>query len=134
VKRAERWRLDADPLMRQLAAWSFAVNWTVSADLAPLARAFADADRGVRVMAVRGLKDKKVNGFLSEQLASLRTASPAGFVCIRCGTQNPADRTSCIECNLVGPDVARELDMLLASTSGTGDDEDERPTFEVARW
>jgi hypothetical protein len=127
-ERAIRWQESDDPFTRQLAAWWFARHESDTVVGEHLERSFSDPDRGVRVVAVRGLRGKVLPESLRQRLEDLAAVDrPVGYVCVRCGTPNLADRTSCTKCNVVGPDLKAEVKKLIepGSTSSVEDDEDD---------
>jgi hypothetical protein len=126
-ERAIRWQESDDPFTRQLAAWWFARHESDTVVDEHLERSFSDSDRGVRVVAVRGLRGKILPESLRQRLEDLAATDGAvGYACVRCGTPNLADRTSCTKCNVVGPDLKAEVRKLEpGSTSSFEDDEDD---------
>jgi ribosomal protein L40E len=128
LERAIRWEQSTDPFTRQLAASSFARQEADASARGHLERAFSDIDRGVRVTAVRGLRGKVLPESLRQRLEDLAAMdAPVGYACMRCGTPNPTDRTSCTKCNVVGPDLKAEVKKLIepSSTSSFEDDEED---------
>ena len=127
-QRATRWQGSSDPFTRQLAAWWFALHESDTAVGEHLERAFSDSDRGVRVTAVRGLQGRTLPPSVQERLKTLAAEDPpVGYVCMRCGTENAADRTSCTKCNTVGPELKAEVKKIIEpdSTSSIEDDEED---------
>jgi hypothetical protein len=128
VDRATRWEQSTDPFTRQLAVWWFAHHQSDTVAGEHLERAFLDSDRGVRTIAVQGLRGKTLSKSLQKRLQALVSQdAPVGYACVHCGTANPADRTSCTKCNIVGPDLKAAVQKVIdpGSTSGSEDDEDE---------
>ena len=128
LDRATKWEQSTDPFTRQLAAWWFAHHESDTIAGEHLERAFLDSDRGVRAAAVQGLRGKTLCESLQKRLhALLSQDAPVGYACVHCGTENPADRTSCTKCNIVGPDLKAAVQKVMdaGSTSGSEDDDDE---------
>jgi hypothetical protein len=127
LKRATRWEQSSDPFTRQLAAWWFAHQESQSIGV-HVERAFADSDRGVRVAAVRGLRRRTLSEAMRTRLQALASdEAPVGYVCMHCGTTNPAESSSCTKCNIVGPELKSEVRKVVdpGSTDGSNDDDDE---------
>ena len=126
-ERAIRWQESSDPFTRQLAAWWFALHESDSVAGGHLERAFSDSDRGVRVAAARGLRGRTLSESLKRRLQTLASEdAPVGYVCMRCGTANPADRTSCTKCNVVGPELKTEVQKVIdPSSTPSFEDDDE---------
>lgn len=127
-ERAIRWQESDDPFTRQLAAWWFALHESDMAVGEHLERAFSDSDRGVRVTAVRGLRGRTLPPSVQERLKTLAAEDPpVGYVCMRCGTENDTDRTSCVKCNIVAPELKAAVKEIIEpdSTSSIEDDEDD---------
>jgi hypothetical protein len=128
LARATRWEQSTDPFTRQLAAWWFAHHQSDTFAGEHLERAFLDSDRGVRTIAVQGLGGKTLSKSLQKRLQALVSQdAPVGYACVHCGTANPADRTSCAKCNIVGPDLKAAVQKVIdpGSTSVSEDDKDE---------
>jgi hypothetical protein len=127
LKRATRWEQSSDPFTRQLAGWWFAHQESQSIG-EHVERAFADSDRGVRVAAVRGLRRRTLSEAMRTRLQALASdEAPVGYVCMHCGTTNPAESSSCTKCNIVGPELKSEVRKVVdpGSTDGLNDDDDE---------
>ena len=91
-------------------------------------RALADSDRGVRVAAARGLRRRTLSEAARMRLQALASdEAPVGYVCMHCGTVNPAESRSCTKCNIVGPELKPEVQKVVDpdSTAGFNDDEED---------
>lgn len=125
-ERAIRWQQSTDPFTRQLAAWWFAHQESDSIG-EHVERAFADSDRGVRVAAARGLRRRTLSEAVKMRLQALSSDAPVGYVCMHCGTVNPAESRSCTKCNIVGPALKPEVQKAVDpdSTARFNDDDEE---------
>ncbi|HUL72245.1 MAG TPA: NACHT domain-containing protein [Vicinamibacterales bacterium] len=123
--RAIKWQQSTDPFTRQLAAWWFA-HQESDATGEHVERALTDSDRGVRVAAVRGLRRRTLPEALRTRLQALASHdAPVGYVCMHCGTVNPAESMSCTKCNIVGPELETEVQKVVDPDSKSGFNDDE---------
>jgi ribosomal protein L40E len=124
-ERAIKWQQSTDPFTRQLAAWWFAHQESASIG-EHVERAFADSDRGVRVAAARGLRRRSLSEAVRTRLQALASEdAPVGYVCMHCGTVNPADSRSCTKCNIVGPELKADVKKIVNPDSSAESDDDE---------
>jgi hypothetical protein len=64
----------------------------------------------------RALSHFQPGGLTSEQretIEALPTLRPQPWMCRGCGTDNEAGRTGCVECSVVGPELAKRVEELL---------------------
>ena len=124
--RAIRWEQSTDSFTRQLAAWWLAHHGSDTVAGEHLERAFLDSDRGVRTIAVQGLRGKTLSESLQKRLQLLISDdAPVGYACVHCGTENAPDRTSCTKCNIVGPDLKAAVRKVIDPGSNSSFEDDE---------
>ncbi len=112
--RIEEWIDGNDSMLRSAAAVWFSAHAAHGHDVREqLASCLHDPDEGVRERALSHFQPGELTSEQREMIEVLPTLHREPWMCRRCGTDNEAGRTGCVECSAVGPELTKRVEELL---------------------
>jgi hypothetical protein len=72
-----------------------------------------DPDEGVRDRALSHFRPGELTSEQREAIEVLPTLHRQPWMCRSCGTENEAGHNGCVECSVVGPELAKRVEELL---------------------